>query len=135
MGAYRKSPSKTLSTGPLAAVTPMEVDRVRRSVLDIVRKNIPNIRLVLDGEKNWTNQQVRLFGMMLNKVMPDLHHSFNEHTIDNKEVHELTYDELQQIALQSDLTEADFEKETIDGTYSSASSAEDAPDSEGADGL
>ena len=135
MATYRKVVSATHGSGGLTAVTPMEVDRVRRSVLDIVRKNLPNIRLVLNGERTWSNQQVRLFGMMLNKVMPDLHHSFNEHTIDNKEVHELTYEELQQIALQSNLTEADLEKETVDGTYSSASGAEDAPDSEGSDGI
>jgi hypothetical protein len=102
MADYRKTPSKTKGgTGGLPAVTPVEVDRVRRSVLDVVRKNIYQVREVLDGNRNWSNQQVRLFGMMLNKVMPDLHHSFNEHTIENKSENELTYDELQAIAAQA----------------------------------
>ena len=106
MPNLRKNPSQTRGTG-LPAVTPLEVDRVRRSTLDIVRKQMPIVREVLDGTREWNNQQVRLFGMMLNKVMPDLHHSFNEHTIENKEVHELTFDELNQIASQAKQIEED----------------------------
>lgn len=105
----RKNPNPHKGTG-LPAVTPLEVDRVRRSVLDVVRKQMPDVREVLAGTKNWNNQQVRLFGMMLNKVMPDLHHSFNEHTIENKEVHELTYEELQRIAAQADAADAEYEE-------------------------
>ena len=106
MPSVRKNPSTTVGTG-LPPVTPLEVDRVRRSTLDIVRKQMPIVRQVLDGTREWNNQQVRLFGMMLNKVMPDLHHSFNEHTIENKEVHELTFDELNQIAAQALKVEED----------------------------
>jgi len=101
MPNVRKNRSITQSTGGLPAVTPIEVDRVRRSVLDIVRNNIPTVREVLNGNRSWSNQQVRLFGMMLNKVMPDLHHTFNEHTIENKKAHELTIEELEQIAMQA----------------------------------
>ena len=93
MANVRKNPSPTVGTG-LPPVTPLEVDRVRRSTLDIVRKQMPIVRQVLDGTREWNNQQVRVFGMLLNKVMPDLHHSFNEHTVENKQVHELTFDEL-----------------------------------------
>ena len=93
-------------------VTPQQVDRVRRSVLDVVRNKIPDVRLVLDGTKKWDNQQVRLFGMMLNKVMPDLHHSFNEHTVETKNMDELTIEELQEIAKQA---------ETLEGEYRDAS--------------
>ena len=70
------------------------------------------MRLVLDGTKKWDNQQVRLFGMMLNKVMPDLHHSFNEHTVETKNMDELTIEELQEIAKQA---------ETLEGEYRDAS--------------
>lgn len=99
MADYRKNPSPTKGgTGGLPAVTPKEVDRVRRSVLDVVRKNIPNVREVLDGKKKWSNQQVRVFGMMLNKVMPDLHHSFNQHSVENKDPSDLTLEELEAIA-------------------------------------
>ena len=117
MATYR-NPSKTLGTGGLAAVTPVEVDRIRRSVLDVVRKQIPVIREVLDGDKEWNNQQVRLFGMMLNKVMPDLHHSFNEHSVENKPAHELTFNELQAIAAQASMP-IEEEPDVIDAAASS----------------
>lgn len=119
MPNVRKDPSSTKGTG-LPAVTPLEVDRVRRSVLDVVRKQMPEVREVLAGNKKWDAQQTRLFGMMLNKVMPDLHHSFNEHTVENKEAHELTIDELQRIAAQADAVEADYE-EVENGTNTPAS--------------
>jgi len=103
MPAVRKHPSPTKGgTGGLAPVTPVEVDRVRRSVLDVVRKNIPQVREVLQGDRKWDNTQVRLFGMMLNKVMPDLHHSFNQHTVETKELHELSMSELEEIAAQAE---------------------------------
>ncbi len=101
MPRVRKNPDPQAGGG-LPAVTPVEIDRVRRSVLDVVRKNMPNVRDVLDGKRDWSNQQVRLFSVMLNKVMPDLHHSFNQHTIETKEVHELTLSELKEIAAQAD---------------------------------
>jgi hypothetical protein len=82
----------------LRPVTPVEIDRVRRSALDVVRKNIPVVRQVLAGERKWTNQQVRLFGMMLNKVMPDLSASFNTHTHEHKNIDELSIEELHKIA-------------------------------------
>lgn len=115
MPNVRKNRSLTKSTGGLPPVTPIEVDRVRRSVLDIVRNNIPVVREVLKGDRSWSNQQVRLYGMMLNKVMPDLHHTFNEHTIENKQVHELTIEELEAIATQ---TSAQSEQEDREETMS-----------------
>lgn len=106
--SVKKNPHPTRGNG-LPPVTPQQVDRVRRSVLDVVRNNIPDVRLVLDGTKKWDNQQVRLFGMMLNKVMPDLHHSFNEHTVETKNMDELTIEELQEIAKQAETLEGDYE--------------------------
>lgn len=127
MPNVRKNPSSTKGTG-LPAVTPLEVDRVRRSVLDVVRKQMPEVREVLAGNKKWDAQQTRLFGMMLNKVMPDLHHSFNEHTIENKEAHELTIEELQRIAAQAEAVDAEYE-EVENGTDTTGRSEEAAEDS------
>ena len=102
MPNVRKNPNPVKSTGSLPPVTPIEVDRVRRSVLDVVRNNIPKVRSVLKGDTNRSNQQVRLFSVMLNKVMPDLHHSFNEHSIEHKTVDQLSIQELEQIAARAD---------------------------------
>jgi hypothetical protein len=117
--SVKKNPHPTRGNG-LPPVTPQQVDRVRRSVLDVVRNNIPDVRLVLDGTKKWDNQQVRLFGMMLNKVMPDLHHSFNEHTVETKNMDELTIEELQEIAKQAETLEGEYE----DASHTSGSGKE-----------
>jgi hypothetical protein len=119
MATYRKDPSPTKGgTGKLPAVTPKQVDRVRRSVLDVVRSNIPAVRLVLAGKRHWSNQQVRLFSIMLNKVMPDLHHSFNQHSIENKDPNDLTLAELEAIAasaLYPETSPGHDEEDTVDG--------------------
>lgn len=130
MANVKKNPHPTHGMG-LPAVTPQQVDRVRRSVLDVVRKNIPAVREVLDGQRKWDNQQVRLFGMMLNKVMPDLHHSFNQHTVENKNVDELTVDELMEIARQGETIEG----EVNDDDNESGSGEETITDTASEDGL
>ena len=130
MATYRKNPNPLKSTGSLPPVSPVEIDRVRRSVLDVVRKNIPKVRSVLNGDSNWSNQQVRLFSTMLNKVMPDLHHSFNQHSHEHKKVTELSIDELQQIASKADELDKDvvevevIEKENTDGKEESEGSVQ-----------
>lgn len=131
MPKVKTNPHPTKGMG-LAPVTPQQVDRVRRSVLDVVRKNIPQVREVLDGSRKWDNQQVRLFGMMLNKVMPDLHHSFNQHTVENKNIDELTVDELMEIARQGEVVDGDI----VDDDSNEVGSGEEAiANSTGEDGL
>lgn len=93
----RPPPSRRPRKGTLAPVTPIEIDRVRRSVLDVVKSNIPVARDVLQGRTTWSTQQVNLFKSMLNKVMPDLHHSFAEHHHEHRKVDELSRDELMEI--------------------------------------
>lgn len=105
MPKVRKNPNPTTSTGSLPAVTPIEIDRVRRSVLDVVRRNIPEVREVLQGKKTWNTAQVNLFKSMLNKVMPDLHHSFAEHHHEHRKVEELSREELIEIAQRGDQEE------------------------------
>jgi hypothetical protein len=94
-----KTHNKT-GTG-LARVTPVEVDRIRRQAFDIVRRTMPEVRDVLRGSRPWTNQQVRLFGMLLNKVMPDLHHSFSEHKHEHRQIHEMSVQELEALIANS----------------------------------
>lgn len=122
MPKVKTNPHPTKGNG-LAPVTPQQVDRVRRSVLDVVRKNIPHVREVLDGNRKWDNQQVRLFGMMLNKVMPDLHHSFNQHTVENKNIDELSVEELMEIARQGEVVDGDI----VDGNDNESGSGEETP--------
>lgn len=90
----------------LAPLAPEEVASVRRRAYNIISKQIPAIGEVLDGTREWNAQQVRLFSIMLNKVMPDLHHSFNEVSIEDKSLTELSISELESIVKQAALEES-----------------------------
>jgi len=90
----------------LSPLLPEEVASVRRRAYNIISKQIPAIGEVLDGTREWNAQQVRLFSIMLNKVMPDLHHSFNEVSIEDKSLTELSISELESIVKQAALEEA-----------------------------
>lgn len=90
----------------LAPLAPDEVAAVRRSAYNIIAKQIPTVGKVLSGQKKWDAQQVRLFSIMLNKVMPDLHHSFNEVSIEDKSLTELSISDLESIVKQAALEEA-----------------------------
>jgi len=125
MPAVSKNPNPKAGHA-LPAVTSVQVERIRRSVMDIVRHSMPRVRKVLDGRLKWNNQQVRLFAIMLNKVMPDLHHSFNEHTVDMKAINELSIQELEEIAAMAEKVE----ENTIDGEAEEVTDAEVITDDE-----
>ena len=86
-----------LKSQKASLVTADEVDKVRGRVLETVKENLPNVRGVLNGKLRWTNQQVKLFQIMLNKVLPDLSASMNEHIHKNRTVDQLTRAELEAI--------------------------------------
>lgn len=100
-------PAKTkhITGTNFSRVTPVEVDRVRRNAYDIVRRTLPDVRRVLRSEIPWTNQQVRLFGMLLNKVLPDLHHSYTEHHHEHRQIHEMSVQELESIVANAKVIE------------------------------
>lgn len=143
MPTKRKTlPMTSASTNPTAPkkvstrVTPVEVDRMRRSAYDVVRRSMPDIRSVLRGEKNWSNQQVRLFSILLNKVLPDLHHSYNEHSHEISNLSALSITELERIATGSDtrvinahaVVSSSSPGSARSSTPASSSSQDDSPD-------
>jgi hypothetical protein len=113
-----KSERSLSTTIPLA---PEEVASVRRRAYNIINKQIPTVSKVLDGTTSWNNQQVRLFSIMLNKVMPDLHHSFNEVSIEEKSLTELSISELETIVKQAALAES---RATLDDAIATVEDAE-----------
>lgn len=120
---------RKINTG-LPKVTVEEVANVRRHVLDAVKNNIPNVRAVLGGKMKWTNQQVKLFQIMLNKVLPDLSQSMNEHITRPKALHEMSREELEQFVAESARAEKEDPSDTIEAVYSEIPdvSADDAAD-------
>lgn len=99
-------------------LTPQDIAKLRHDVLRRVKDRMGDVAEVLEGKQKWSNQQVRLFGILLNKVMPDLHHSFVEGEIDltTKKATQLTREQLEQIAARAI---------TIDHEEVSAEDAED----------
>jgi len=98
-------------------VTSEAVDKVRSRVLFTVQENLPNVRNVLGGRLKWTNQQVKLFQIMLNKVLPDLSASMNEHMHKHKTIDQLTRAELEAIVAQGKRADKEDPINTIDADF------------------
>lgn len=108
----------TSKVGSLPQVTPQELDKVRRQVLDTVKHALPNARGVLMGNIRWTNQQVKLFQIMLSKVMPDLTHSKVDVEDHTKDPNKMTREELEAIIRRSEKAEEEEDADTVDAVYS-----------------
>lgn len=81
-------------------LTPEQILQLQADLADTIRDNISVARQVLAGTHTWNATQVKLFGNLLNKVVPDLHHSFIEKK-DNRKLSEYTREELEAIAFGS----------------------------------
>jgi len=102
-GVGRTTTVKSVSKGAKAkALTQQDIVALRGHTLRVVNRRLADAGRVLEGKKEWSNQQVRLFGMLLAKVMPDLHHSVvqGEFSVESKVASELTREELEAIAAQ-----------------------------------
>lgn len=107
----------TSKVGNLPRVTPEEMDKIQRQVLDTVKHSLPAARGVLMGSIRWTNQQVKLFQIMLNKVMPDLSHSQVDVTRTDKDPNKMTREELEEIIRRADKAEKEEAADTVDAVY------------------
>ena len=108
----------TSKTGGLPRVTPEEMDKIQRQVLDTVKHSLPAARGVLMGSIRWTNQQVKLFQIMLNKVMPDLSHSQVDVTRRDKDPNKMTREELEEIIRRGEAAEKEESADTVDAVFS-----------------
>lgn len=79
--------------GSLALIDPKDIDLLRKGVFNLVKQNVPRVREVLQGTRQWNPQQVKLYLSLLNKVMPDLSQSHNEHHV-TKSIDDMSADEL-----------------------------------------
>tara|TARA_R110002153_G_scaffold259758_3_gene419522 strand:- start:351 stop:740 length:390 start_codon:yes stop_codon:yes gene_type:complete len=125
MAKQRDSNKAITNAPPLPPVTPMEVDAVRRRALAVVRKNFPKVNEVLDGKLQWSNQQIKLFQICLDKIAPDIKVSHATHEHYHTEVSELTHEQLMEIASRTEPVDADYteiEATTIDPSMADATS-------------
>lgn len=82
-------------------VTPESVANLRARIYNTVSTRLPEVDAVLAGRKNWSNQQVRLFTSLLNKVTPDLSANFVKTEGTTRKVVELSRGELEAIVARS----------------------------------
>ena len=108
------------------AVTAEALDRVRSKVLFTVQENLPNVRSVLGGRLRWTNQQVKLFQIMLNKVLPDLSSSMNEHLHKHKSLDQLSRAELEAIIAKGEQAAREDPINAVDAEYTEDLEPEEA---------
>ena len=91
--------SVILGAAALDLIPASEIELLRRGVFNVVKQNVPRVREVLTGTRQWNPQQVKLYLALLDKVMPDLNHSYHQHD-HKKSLDELSVDELRRIAAQ-----------------------------------
>lgn len=85
-----------LGANALITIPPEQIELLRKGVFNVVKQNVPRVREVLEGTRQWNPQQVKLYLSLLNKVMPDLNQSYNEHH-HTKSVDEMTPDEIRAV--------------------------------------
>jgi hypothetical protein len=95
--AADKEISKVDVSKSTKALNKAKIDGLRRSVFDTVAARLKDASEVLEGKQTWSNQQVRLFTAMLDKVLPDLQHKHNSFS-DERDITKLSRAQLEEIA-------------------------------------
>jgi len=103
MSKKKKKPGAPVKTSNLAgmkkllAIAPEETDQLRRGVFNLVKKNLPKAKEVLEGKRTWSNQQVKLYLSLMDKVMPTLTATKHDHTVKTS-IDDLSVDDLKRLA-------------------------------------
>lgn len=106
---------KALELARALPFTPREAERLRQRLATHVATHLDTVNEVLAGTKRWDGSQVRLFTVLLGKVMPDVSFSHHLHETVRKPLRELTREQLERIAsgeLDADIIDAEYTTET-----------------------
>lgn len=93
-----KKMSKMTQLATTNKLTPAQSAQVRGQIANFVTDQINDAHQVVMGRKEWNPTQARVFGMLLNKVVPDLNASFVQHEHTTKQLTDLSREELEAIA-------------------------------------
>ena len=91
----KASEMTTLST--THKLTPAESGKIRAEIANYMRDQLSDAHQVVMGAKEWNPTQARVFGILLNKVVPDLNANFHQHEHTTKMITDLSRDELEAI--------------------------------------
>lgn len=113
-----KAASKGVTLGP------QQIAKMRTEIMACVEEQLVEAHKAVmgNGKTFWTPTQARVFGMLLNKVLPDLHMTHLQSSKQD-DIKSLTRDELEQIVaearaieaeatLPDDIEDADFTEDT-----------------------
>ena len=79
-------------------LTPAEVQKIRAQIAGYMEVQLQDAHSVVMGAAEWNPTQARVFGMLLNKVIPDLNASFVQHEHQTKQLTDLSREDLEAIA-------------------------------------
>ena len=79
-------------------LTPHQSSQIRGQIASFVKNQIDVANNVVMGGIDWSPTQARVFGILLNKVVPDLNASYVQHEHNNKDVIDMSREELERIA-------------------------------------
>ncbi len=79
-------------------LTPAQSAKIRGEIANFVSSQITIANEVVMNGKEWSPTQARVFGMLLNKVVPDLNASYVQHEHQVKNLTEMSRAELEEIA-------------------------------------
>ena len=79
-------------------LTPAQSAKIRAQIADFVGEQVKDAHAVVMGAAEWNPTQARVFGMLLNKVVPDLNASFHQHEHQTKQLQDLSREDLEAIA-------------------------------------
>lgn len=96
----------TVVTVNPAIIPPDEIDGLRKAVFHTVRDRMKDARAVLDGKKVWSNQQVKLYLDLMNKVMPNLTHSHHTREDIPTDIEKMSKDDIKKLLAQLPTTVA-----------------------------
>jgi DNA-directed RNA polymerase subunit RPC12/RpoP len=115
--------AKSMKTAVLAAekerFTPAESAKIRSEIAKAVKIHIAAASEVLAGNVNWNPTQARVFGILLNKVVPDLNATYVQHEHNTRQLVDLSREELERIAAGLDVIDVETTNESSEPTSSS----------------
>lgn len=82
------------------ALTTDDVELLRADITDIVKRQLATANDVMLGKKKWTNGQVRLFSLLLDRVVPTTRAIESTEEIEEVNIETLTLEELERIVAQ-----------------------------------
>jgi hypothetical protein len=126
--AKRAEEALTVMEAPKNLLQPNDIAVMRSQVFATVATQTAKVAGVLNGTEKWNAQQVRLYGMLLNKVLPDLHHSYSEVAVQDSDVNKLSRNELEAIIASSQNTEA--AQQIVESDYEPSFNTDDDPSPE-----